>query len=519
MQRSCEAEEVTIRSPSHEWKARIIGGVLLALLLFSLGIGCLSRSFNHDEGQFVASGALLAREGLLPYIDYPYFHLPNLVFVYAALFSTNNFLLLTARSFNICCAWLLLVLIYGMTASAFRFLREKRWIIAAAIALFLACHQLFRFTAGRAWNHDLPMLASVAALVAFFQALKPNGRRGWMTASGALLGLAAGTRLTFLPLVVPFLVLTLMFRRPNARFRGTIIFLVAFTLAMLPTLVLFATAPRVFLFDNLTCNGTLNLRFRELKNPDGMIASKLLFPFKQLKSPATLLLVASFGFFGCWCPLRKGWRNAFRSPEISAWLLLVPFALLGAFLPTPSYRQYYYEPVPFLLLGATYGIARFWNRSADQVKIFRTLAAVLVVSLLELLPALWRANVFAGIDRWPVWSIHRVGLEMRNRARPGPVLTLSPIYPLEGGATIYPQFCTGPFAWRIAPFVPGEDKRRYGLVDRRELEAFFLERPAAILTGYDSGTLEQPLKDYARENHYLMTVLSDREGELWSRSD
>ncbi|MDQ6625362.1 MAG: hypothetical protein M3Y69_04350, partial [Verrucomicrobiota bacterium] len=111
-----------------EWKERVFGAVVLGLILLSLIVGCWARAFNHDEGQFIASGALLAREGYLPYIDYPYFHLPNLVFVYAALFRTNGFLLLTARSFNIACSWLLIVLVYSIAASVFRFLGKGRWL-------------------------------------------------------------------------------------------------------------------------------------------------------------------------------------------------------------------------------------------------------------------------------------------------------------------------------------------------------------------------------------------------------
>jgi hypothetical protein len=44
---------------------------------------------NHDEHQFVAPSVLLLREGLLPYRDYPFFHTPNLVFVFAPLFAAS----------------------------------------------------------------------------------------------------------------------------------------------------------------------------------------------------------------------------------------------------------------------------------------------------------------------------------------------------------------------------------------------------------------------------------------------
>src|SRR5829696_8613130 len=73
----------------------------------------MRRGLNHDEHQFVASAALIARNGLLPYRDFPYFHVPTLSFLYTLLFGATDYLLLSARSFSILCSWLTLVLIFA----------------------------------------------------------------------------------------------------------------------------------------------------------------------------------------------------------------------------------------------------------------------------------------------------------------------------------------------------------------------------------------------------------------------
>ena len=50
--------------------------------IFYLLILCLfvsrsaSSGFSHDENQFIASGQLLADRHLLPYVDYPFTHVP-----------------------------------------------------------------------------------------------------------------------------------------------------------------------------------------------------------------------------------------------------------------------------------------------------------------------------------------------------------------------------------------------------------------------------------------------------------
>lgn len=496
--------------------------VVLFLVLLVLGAGCLPRALNHDEAQFVASGALLNRAGLLPYLDYPYFHFPNLVFVFAGLFSAGNFLLLTARSFNVACAWLLLLLVFSLLLGAFRSLGEKRWPVAAAITLILALNPLFRFTAGRAWNHDLPMLASVAAFATLLRAVQPDGSRRWMAASGAFLGVAIGTRLTFLPLVVPFVALTVVFRPIGSpRHRGVVIFFAAFAFSLLPTIALFAANPKNFLFYNLVSNGQLNLLFRRSAEPNNIsLGEKLLFPLRLiLRSPANLLFVIGFGVFAGWFPFREGWRSVLRFPEATAILVIVPFAILGALIPTPSYRQYYYQVVPFLLLGTAFGIARFWTAPALRAKLFRLLTLVLAASLLEVIPDLHQSGVLTRPDRWDVWEVHKTGLEIRSKVGAGPVLTLSPLYPLEGGAGIYKEFCTGPFAWRIAPFAEEKNAARFDLVSADNLDEFLRDKmPPAILTRVEKRALEKPFVDYARSNKYRKVTLANG-GVLWLRRE
>ena len=59
----------------------------------------LNRGISHDEYQFIASGELLARHALLPYVDYPFLHMPYIAFANAipAFFSYK---MLAVRIFN-----------------------------------------------------------------------------------------------------------------------------------------------------------------------------------------------------------------------------------------------------------------------------------------------------------------------------------------------------------------------------------------------------------------------------------
>ncbi|MGN6726745.1 MAG: hypothetical protein ACTHLZ_12550 [Tepidisphaeraceae bacterium] len=58
----------------------------------------IRQNLNVDENPFIASGVLL-HQGVLPYRDYLYYHLPTLVIIYSALFRVSDHLLFTARAF------------------------------------------------------------------------------------------------------------------------------------------------------------------------------------------------------------------------------------------------------------------------------------------------------------------------------------------------------------------------------------------------------------------------------------
>ena len=85
-------------------------GVFLVVFEYAI-----AKDYFRDENQFIASGKLLQSAGLLPYRDYPYFHLPNLVFVYALIDCFTEFSHLGARVFSVVCAWMMLVLLANST--------------------------------------------------------------------------------------------------------------------------------------------------------------------------------------------------------------------------------------------------------------------------------------------------------------------------------------------------------------------------------------------------------------------
>jgi hypothetical protein len=95
--------------------------------------------------------------------------------------------------------------------------------------------------------------------------------------------------------------------------------------------------------------------------------------------------------------------------------------------------------------------------------------------------------------------------ELRRAVPVGKVLTLAPAVVVEAGLQIYPHFATGPFAWRIAPFVARARRADLRLVGPEDLESLLAaDPPAAVMTGYEK-RWEKPLAQFAKSRGYTRT--------------
>ncbi|HSH38990.1 MAG TPA: hypothetical protein VK993_09405 [Chthoniobacterales bacterium] len=500
-------------------RVRILSATAIAsFFLFALALlaaRALPRGVSRDEEQFVSAGALLLREGLLPYVDYPYFHVPNLAFIYAALFAVSDHLLLIARSFNVLCGFLTLVLLFALTARELRDIGQQRLWIAGTAATALLASPLFRLTSGNAWNHDLAVLAALAGFAALVHASNRITALRWIAIAGILLGIAIGTRLSFLPLLAAFVgIVAAMPGTGRERIiRGGVLALFIL-ISLAPTLVLCARAPAQFFFDNFVYNSVLNRAYRLASGNSGVqLPAKLLFGAALLKFPHNVALLTAFAYVAIWIPARSGWRKFLKQRKVVAALLCVPFLWVGAFTPSPSYKQYYYALVPFVIIATAFALAHACRSNGARAArpIWNILAAVSVLALITDLPLL---RHLASPDKWPPLSVHKSARELRAHTS-GPVLTLSPILPLEGGLGIYKEFATGQFAWRTAAFLPEAAKAKFAMVDAAGLEGFLAAAPPAAIVAPDrGGERNRALTAYAQSHGYRALPLRE-DVNLW----
>ena len=137
------------------------------------------------------------------------------------------------------------------------------------------------------------------------------------------------------------------------------------------------------------------------------------------------------------------------------------------------------------------------------------------MSLLQALAALPSSLGQLPPATWPVFAVHAKAEAIAKLVPHGRVLTLAPLFPLEAGCEIYPEFATGPFAWRTAPFIAPAERQIYDFVGPAELESYLAgDPPAAILTGFEHANWEEPLLSYAGRHHYVGHRLPGR-GVVW----
>ena len=506
--------------------------LLLVLAIVGLFTVVSSLSFsrairagsNHDEHQFVASAELLADHGLLPYRDYAYFHLPNLVFVYGLLYNLTEYKLLAARFFSAACITAIAGLIYLFSLNSFRKLSTPagHWVGAGAALLFVA-NPLVAFTGSFAWNHNLAMLLAVLAFMLHWQGASRERPGWWLFTSGFCLGLAIGTRLSYTSALVPFLAVLYYYPgSPNARsfFKRLGLFGAGVFVSLLPVLLLFSMAPQQFIFGNFTY-ARLNTFYREESGFFGppnpmMVVEKLAYFWDfVLPQPAQLLSFVALLLFGITPLLVELWQREGSRFEPVFLLLLGPLVTWGALLPTPAWYQYYAAPLPFGILAIVYGLAAFVRRyPPGRTWLLALFLQLVVLTNLFQLSDYRRISFLLHPEAWRPLMMHDLGVRVTELSAGSNVLTLAPIFPLEGGASIYPEFATGPFAWRTASLVDPDLRAELGLVSEQELDQLLEEQPPdAILVGFE-GDLEWALNEYALQNGYRWVEL-DRDTVLW----
>ena len=500
------------RRPVITWLALFAATFATFVLAFGLA---MTKGLNHDEHQHLAAGVLLARDGLFPYRDYPYFHMPYLPAIYAGLFHfsehVSEHLLGVARTFSAICAALTVGLVVALSLRADG---KQRRILQAAIAfgaalLYVTAAQ-FTHTTGRAWNFEAGTLCALASF-ACYAAWLSRGSRWYLFGAGALISLAAGIRITFAPLAGALLLLIWFDTARAMRLRAFVFFSAGLVSTALPAMILALSAPEPFFTGNFGYARIAYEYHMTSGHPRTMtVPKKLRYAFKEIIRPNWPLVLSFITAIGCL--VLERWRSG-RTWDGRSRIVLIafPFLFLGSLAPSPLHEQYFYPFLPWLVLGTVVAISAISAGTYQRrIALLTFLACIVVATPLSFrryrhLPKLRDPSA------WTPSEIHGLGqLVARKSLQPGPILTFSPTAALEGGRAIYPAFTTGPFAWRVAHLVPPEQRKKLRMIAPDDLVPLLeTSPPAACLTGMEE-KFDEAIVDWATGAQFVPLRLSGR---------
>lgn len=474
---------------------------ILMVLALAILANAMTKPLGHDEHMYCTAGALLAR-GKMIYRDFSYvaqmpYHPLLCAFLYKALNTTQY--LLVGRMLSVVCDVFVVLCIIGIYRHIFGSFTISGMLFGLAAAVLYLFNPSVDYANGFAWNHDVVFLCVVLSFWLFISVDFEQKSKYWRIALiGALLTFATCMRITTALAQLLFFVILLL--RPSRsikqRLKTILPFIAGTAVVLIWPLWLVLVAPRAF-YLNLFWLPMLN---SEWLHKIGMFFGKFDLILIALTTPGyPVLVVITIQLWLTVLLLRRKLKISNITNLLLAVLLPLVFFII-ALVPPTMWKQYLAMPAPFLVISFAYPLV--YIRKLTDIpahnKHFRVALALIVACALvsiSLHPVvLRRIPKLANPLSWTPLRLHRISRDIAGRTKSAqPILTLAPLYAIEGGSNIYDEFSSGPFVYRIADYVTPADLEIAHAVGPETL-CRLLEKspPAAVILGAEPKPLEAP---------------------------
>lgn len=483
---------------------RLLAALSAACAIVVLAASILTAPINHDEHMYLAAAELVFEAVI--YEDFAYFQTPYMPYFYrlASEMSDSPARLLTARTTKILLATAILVVCFLL----FR-LSSRDGGFAFALVGVLFCNDIFRYTAGFARNYDGAMLfLLLAALYITWREPKSPGAPTYIV-TGALLGLAIGTKLTFALTPLAFLLPILLRSGISTKSLKLASWLVlGVGIGLLPAAwVALKAGLSAAHFNNVEYHAITTAWRRETGFHATMtLADKLRNAKHQLSTVPNQLLAVVWLFSLASVAFRPKCRlETHRSWAFVGSALLVSIGVLLVLLPTPVWRSYFAPLVIFVCLNVAslYRVMQPSVRTSSKQVAFVALALLFAFHLptdVRTLAASSDPATWTGVRTHEAGERLASAIDSRHVDRP--VATISPLFVLEAGLEIYPELASGPFGYRVGRMIP-ETRRSALRITSTECVGELLRRspPSAVLVDMND-ELDDPLERFARNEGY-----------------
>lgn len=466
----------------------IIVFVTLGALLF---LNAMNKPPSRDEQMYCTAGVLMA-QGLNIYRDFSYVsQLPYHPLLLSGLYKTLNttHYLLVARLITVLAEILTMACILAICLHILREHRGLGLLLGVGAITFYAANPLVYMANGYAWNHGvvvfLVMLSVYLSISCPAETRPCNGR---YFVIGMLLTGATCMRITTALILALFTVFAFMKTSTSRRVNtfARLSFGAGVLTALAWPLWVICQAGDAFLTNLIEIPRLYGEYLREA----GESHSKLDMTLACLIQPGYLALLAAIGFV--WLQVRKmAPGHASRKAQTLMSLTPAVFYVI-AFIPPTLWRQYLAVPVPFLTLVLVVLFSRLCactdavRRRALQKACIASMVCVLIALVFHMITLLKHPPKIAPAV-WEPMKLHRVGRKIAEAVQgTGPLLTLAPLYALEGGGPIYPELSCGSVVFRIGDLLSPELRAQTHVVGPGSLSDLIRKKPpSAVLLGVE----------------------------------
>jgi len=490
--------------------------LVLVVLSFAVLANSMTKPLGRDEQMYCTGGVLLA-QGRMIYRDFSYVaQMPYHSLFCAALYKilkTTHYLLV-GRLLSTVCDILVIVCIVGVYRRIFKPFEMSGILFALAGSVLYVFNPSVDYANGFAWNNDVVILCVAFSFWLFVSTLArqaPAETSGltanfnsksqyWRVAGiGALLTLATCMRITTVVVQLLFFVV-LLSKGGNSikqRFKTILPFLAASAIVLIWPVWVIAQAPRAFLLDVFV----IQILNSEWLHKIGMIHNKSALTYSCLTEPGYFVLIV-IAVYLCVMVVWQRRRLAIseKANVLLAALLPLVFFIITLSLPT-VWKQHFAPPVPFLIIAAAYPLLylrKLVHKTGLQVH-FKIAAVLVTLSVftavvsypvvLSRIPGLLRPQ------SWTAIELHKISQDIAEKTKsPKLILTLAPLYALEGGCDIYTELSAGSFIYRVADFMTPADRAVTHSVGPETLgELIEKAPPSAVMLGVEMDFLEDGL--------------------------
>ena len=481
----------------HKVSAKTIN-IVVIIILVVLSLGILANSMMKPPGrdeQMYCTGGVLMAQGKMIYRDFSYVsQLPYHPLLYAALFRVLNtsHYLLVGRMVSVVCDILVMLCIVGIYRHIFGKFTISGVVMGTTAAVLYVFNPLVDYSNGYAWNHDVVILCVVLSFWLFISTDFSKKSRCWRTAViGGLLTFATCMRVT--TVLVQLLFFAALVSQPaesiKERLKTIMPFLISAGVVLIWPVWIIASSGRAFFLNLIWIPKLYGGWLHEV----GIFHNKLGLTLGALKTPGYFVLIVIAVYLGVllvW-HRRKLVKTDGRNLLLAALLVLMFFVI--ALIPPTMWRQYLAMPVPFIVISFAYPML-YLRQLADKAKDNKhykiacaVVAVCVVLAVVSYSVVLSRAVVLFYPEGWVPIRAHKISQDIAEKTKePKKILTLAPLFALEGGCDIYTELSCGSIVYRIGDRLSGWNREITHTAGPRDLAKLVeKEPPSAVIVNVE----------------------------------